>query len=90
MEEQVLKQALGIDVAKDSLSVCLGSLKADLEKDFTAIADVSNDANGFRQLDKWLTKLKVEKEKLVVVMEATGVYHESLALYLTSRATQSA
>lgn len=82
MEEQVLKQALGIDVAKATLSVCLGSLKADLGKEFIAIADVSNDVKGFRQIDKWLTKLKVPKQKLVVVMEATGVYHEALALYL--------
>lgn len=82
MEEQLLKQALGIDVAKDTLSVCLGSLKADLEKEFTACADVANDTKGYKQLDKWLAKLGVQKDKLVVVMEATGVYHESLALYL--------
>jgi transposase len=82
MEEKVLKQALGIDVAKDTLSVCLASLKADLEKEFSSVAEVSNDAKGFQQIDKWLSKLKVQKEKLVVVMEATGVYHEALALYL--------
>jgi transposase len=82
MEEQILKQALGIDVAKDTLSVCLGSLKPDLEKEFIAIADVSNDAKGFQQIDKWLTRLGVKKEKLVIVMEATGVYHQALALDL--------
>jgi transposase len=82
MEEQILKQALGIDVAKDTLSVCLGSLKPDLEKEFIAIADVSNDAKCFQQIDKWLTRLGVKKEKLVIVMEATGVYHQALALDL--------
>lgn len=82
MEPQVLKQALGIDVAKDSLSLCLGTLKQDLEKDFSASAEVTNDTKGFQRIEKWLAKLGAQKEKLVVVMEATGVYHEALALYL--------
>lgn len=85
MKSQVLKQALGIDVAKDSLSLCLGTLKLDLEKEFIACANVTNDAKGHQKIDKWLGKLGVEKEKLVVVMEATGVYHEALALYLHRR-----
>ncbi len=82
MEAHVLKQALGIDVAKDSLSLCLATLKPDLEKEFTTIADVANDAAGFQKIADWLIKLNIRKEKLVVVMEATGVYHEALALQL--------
>lgn len=82
MKLQVLKQALGIDVAKDSLSLCLGTLKLDLEKEFIACADITNDAKGHQKIDRWLIKLGVDKEKMVVVMEATGVYHEALALYL--------
>jgi len=82
MELQVLKQALGIDVAKDSLSLCLGTLKQDLEKEFTVSVDVTNDAKGFQKIEKWLGKLGAQKEKLVIVMEATGVYHETLAIYL--------
>jgi transposase len=82
MEVQILKQALGIDVAKDTLSVCLGSLKPDLEKEFSTTADVTNNAKGYKQLMQWLAKLGVKKEKLVIVMEATGVYHQALALYL--------
>ena len=82
MELQLLKQALGIDVSKDSLSLCLGTLKQDLGKDFIFGTDVTNDIKGFRKIDRWLSKLGVQKQKLVVVMEATGVYHEALALYL--------
>lgn len=82
MEPQLLKQALGIDVAKDSLSLCLGTLKQGLEKEFTASADVTNDTKGFQRIEQWLAKLGAQKEKLVVVMEAAGVYHEALALYL--------
>ncbi|PSR52112.1 IS110 family transposase [Adhaeribacter arboris] len=82
MEPPVLKQALGIDVAKDSLSLCLGTLTQDLEKQFIAGSDVSNDDKGFQRMEKWLVKLSVHPQKLVVVMEATGVYHEALAVYL--------
>lgn len=82
MEADVLKHALGIDVAKGTLAVCLGTLGQDLEKEFIAISDVANDSSGFHKITAWLTKLGVNKEKLVVVMEATGVYHEALAGYL--------
>ena len=82
MEAPVLKQALGIDVAKDSLSLCLATLKPDLEKEFIITADVTNNVLGFQKITDWLKKLNIQKEKLVVVMEATGVYHEALAVYL--------
>ena len=48
MKEQVLKQALGIDVSKASLSMCLGSMKGDLTKEFIPGSDVSNDKSGFK------------------------------------------
>jgi len=82
MEAHVLKQALGIDVAKDSLSLCLGTLKPDLEKEFIAMGEVANDSSGFQKISDYLTKGNIQKQKLVVVMEATGIYHEALAVYL--------
>ncbi|WP_051359625.1 IS110 family transposase [Adhaeribacter aquaticus] len=82
MEADVLKHALGIDVAKDTLAICLGTLKTDLEKEFIFKGDVANDSSGFQKITGWLNKLNILKEKLVVVMEATGVYHEALAVYL--------
>jgi transposase len=82
MEADVLKHALGIDVAKDTLAVCLGTLRQDLEKEFIALGEVANDSSDFEKITDWLTKLNVRKNKLVVVMEATGVYHEALAVYL--------
>ena len=54
MKETVLKEALGIDVSKASLSMCLGSLTNDLSKDFEPREDVTNDNQGFRELSSWL------------------------------------
>ena len=82
MKETVLKEALGIDVSKASLSMCLGSLTNDLSKDFEPREDVTNDNQGFRELSSWLKSATKGNEKPIVVMEATGVYHEGVAQYL--------
>ena len=79
---RMLKQSLGIDVSKNSLSVCLGGLTEGLEKQFTAHADVSNDPKGFKEVGRFLKKERAEDADLIIVMEATGVYHQGLAHYL--------
>jgi transposase len=80
--KEVLNQALGVDISKDSFSSCLGISKVDLSKDFKSNIDLSNDEQGFLKLVKWIEKARVKEKDLVVVMEATGVYHEGLAHYL--------
>ena len=82
MKTTVLKQALGIDVSKASLSMCLGVVNGDLEKEFIAGKDVSNDRAGFKELSKWLKKASGSEDLPTIVMEATGVYHEGVATYL--------
>lgn len=84
MEHRVLRQSLGVDVSKDSLSVCLGSLKSDLDKSFISGSDVSKDLSGFNELLTWLDSVRDPSIELTVVMEATGVYHEEFAYFLFS------
>lgn len=81
-ESKVLKQALGIDVSKDSLSYCLGILKSDMGKEFIQGKEVSNDKKGFKELEKWIKTFGCKKGLPIIVMEATGVYHEDIAYYL--------
>jgi transposase len=79
---KVLKQCLGIDVSKLTLSPCLGWLTDDLSKEFKSHEDVSNDVKGFKLLLKWL-RLRIDsKVNFIIVMEATGVYHQHVAHYL--------
>ena len=80
--KQVLKHAIGIDVSKDSLSVCSCKLREDLQKDFVMGNDVSNTPHGFRLLLKWIRSQQEGDVFPIVVLEATGVYHESLSEYL--------
>lgn len=80
--EKVLKESLGIDVSKDSLSFCLGVLKVNLTKDFIPGSDVSNQTSGFKKLDVWVRKNISLKALPTIVLESTGVYHEGIAYYL--------
>lgn len=79
---KVLKQCLGIDVSKLSLSLSLGFLTDNLVKDFKKHPDISNDDLGYAKLLEWLKVHTDERVELIVVMEATGVYHQSIAYYL--------
>ncbi|WP_188442625.1 IS110 family transposase, partial [Planktosalinus lacus] len=78
----ILKQCLGIDVSKSSLSISLGYLTNNLSKKFEGHVDVSNDLSGFKVLHKWLKKSLDAGINFTIVMEATGVYHQHVAHYL--------
>jgi len=78
----ILKQCLGIDVSKHTLSLSFGVLTEDLTKHFTPHADVTNDDDGFKEIGSWLRERVDEKVELIIVMEATGVYHQGIAHYL--------
>src|SRR5680860_421499 len=44
--------------------------------------DISNDVSGYKELLKWLRASVDSSVDLLVVMEATGVYHQGIAHYL--------
>jgi transposase len=69
---------LGIDVAKAKLDCALFDPLTDKRKSKV----VTNDANGFKALVEWLGKQGVILTEVHAVMEATGVYHEQVALWL--------
>lgn len=77
-----LKQCLGIDVSKSDLPLSLGFLTNRLSKEFEVHPDISNDVSGFKVLLKWLRKSLDPSVGFIVVMEATGVYHQGVAHYL--------
>ena len=82
MKDHILKVALGVDVSKDNLAVCLCRLTVNLAKEFEDSFEVSNDISGFKKLIRWLDAQVAEREDLWVVMESTGVYHEGFVYYL--------
>ena len=80
--DKILKQCLGVDVSKGSLSICLGVLNSNLEKEFIGHSDISNDRTGFKVMVSWLKKVETKNVELIVLMEATGVYHQAVCHYL--------
>ncbi|GIV31811.1 MAG: IS110 family transposase [Saprospiraceae bacterium] len=85
----VLRYSLGIDVSKDNFNACLCSLQQDLQQLVVASATFDNHLKGFRKLLTWLHKHCVDKHaEMVVVMEASGVYHEQLAYFLDEHGKQ--
>lgn len=77
-----LKQCLGIDVSKENLSISLGLLDFNLKKEFISHPDISNDSRGFKVLLEWLKKILIKDVEYIIVMEATGVYHQAVCHYL--------
>lgn len=79
---KILKQVIGIDVSQKDLAVSVGCLNEDLISEIHGHKTFSNTSNGFTELMGWVKRLTVPEVPIRFVMEATGVYHESLAYYL--------
>lgn len=81
--KKLAKQVLGIDVAQNELVVCLASRYDDLSDGIYQHKTFVNAAKGFEQMLQWIKKGTDANLPVHYVMEATGVYHESLAYFLT-------
>jgi transposase len=81
----ILKQVLGIDVAQKELVVSLGRMNSNLEPEIYAFKTFANKLSGFEALLKWTKKHGSSELPVRFVMEATGVYHENLAYYLSDQ-----
>lgn len=78
-----LKQTVGIDVSKDELVVSLARMNQDTSVEVFTCKTFSNNNKGFGALVSWVAKLMNGQVKVFYLMEATGVYHEALAYFLS-------
>lgn len=81
----IIKQVAGIDVAQNELVVSLGRVNQSLETEIYAFKTFANKASGFAVLEVWIKKHADAGIAVEFVMEATGVYHEKLAYYLSDQ-----
>jgi transposase len=81
----IVKQAAGIDVAQNELVVSLGRMNHDTGIEIFAFKTFTNHAKGFNDLVTWVNKMAIKEMRVRYVMEATGVYHEKLAYYLSEQ-----
>lgn len=77
-----LKQCIGIDISKDSFTACLCKREYSGGISFSKVASFTNEKTGFNQLLRWVKSESESTVDLVYLMEATGVYYESLAHHL--------
>jgi transposase len=82
---KIVKQVLGIDVAQKELVVCLGRMQDNWTPELYAHKTFVNTAKGFEAMLLWVKKQTVEAAPVRYVMEATGIYHESLAYFLEGK-----
>ena len=79
---EVLRQNVGIDIAKDTFAVAFTVLLKGQIIKHIGTKEFKNDKKGFDDFFNWSNKLQVDDLKVSFTMEATGVYYESLAYYL--------
>jgi transposase len=82
---KILKQVVGIDVSQNELVVSLGRMHEDLTTAIYAFKTFANNEKGFDALIQWAGKLTIAEIGVNYVMEATGIYHESLAYHLSDK-----
>jgi transposase len=80
--KKIVKQVLGVDVAKNELVVCLGRMYEDWSPELYGHKTFANTAKGFLALMLWVKKYTEEGLPVRFVMESTGIYHESFAYFL--------
>jgi len=80
--KDVVQQVAGIDVAQRELVVSLGRRDQEMTVEIFSFKIFPNNEKGFKSLILWVEQMAEKIIPVRYVMEATGVYHESLAYYL--------
>lgn len=87
-EKNLRCQNLDVDVSKDSLEVVFSTLDLDRRVKVKASRTFANTPAGFKQLQRWLETKRCAQVELRILMEATGVYYEQLAWFLSQQGYQ--
>ena len=80
--EKILRQSVGIDCSKDKLDVSFGVLDDRFDTHIISTTTFENKQGGWKKMMTWVKRLKQSEMELAFVVEATGVYHEQLSVFL--------
>ena len=85
----MLKYSVGLDISSKDIHCCISAIDHLQRVTIKSSRRVANSAVGFRNLEAWIEKNRRDREiPLSVCMEATGVYYENCALYLSQKGYQ--
>ncbi|MAO66145.1 MAG: IS110 family transposase [Balneola sp.] len=79
---ELRKQAIGIDISKDTFTACLASQPEHGEIQLSPVEVFINTKSGFNRLLRWAKPMVDTMVPLVFLMESTGVYYQNLAHHL--------
>jgi len=82
---EAFKQVFSADIAKDSFEAHTSVITTTQEITHIASARFANTASGFKRFLSWAKKHRRSDAEIWFVMEATGVYYEDLAFYLSNQ-----
>ena len=82
MEKDIIKQSVGIDIAKDDFKVCFSVMNQKMQIKVRGSRTFANNFKGFKEFLEWLNRKRETSDNLYFTMEATGVYYENLAYFL--------
>lgn len=85
MNVKVLKQCVGIDIAKKKFDCSFCVYTDELKIKVLASTLFQNSHDGFKKLCEWIDRTKCSLGKVYITMEPTGVYHQDLAYYLSDK-----
>ena len=77
----VYKQCVGIDISKDTFTACVCGRDQIDQLTYSEVHCFNNDKKGFNQLMRWVRNTTSKQVPILLLMEATGVYNENLALH---------
>ena len=81
--KHITKQSIGIDCAKNDFAVTYSRCDSEMNLEHVSSRVFLNTNKGFEDFLKWQDKRSDSNVFLPFVMEATGVYHERLACFLS-------
>jgi transposase len=85
MTTNPIRQCIGIDISKDEFVASLATLNEAFQVSIKSTKSFANTLDGFQKMDRWANQLATTQLPLHYVMEATGVYYESVAYWLYER-----
>lgn len=78
-----VKYSLGLDISFETFDANFSVIDAEQKVKVIASHKFGNNLNGFKEVVKWIERNRKQKDvRLVITMEATGVYYENCALFL--------
>lgn len=84
-QRNLLKYSVGVDISKENFEACISSIDIIQQTKVVATRSFSNTATGIESFYQWVQNKCKEPVPVVYVVEATGVYYERLAYYLTEQ-----